>query len=43
MAMAWMIPIVAVATVLFAAFLAWDVLKRDAGPPAMQEIAGHDL
>jgi K(+)-stimulated pyrophosphate-energized sodium pump len=40
MAMAWMIPIVAVATVLFAAFLAWDVLKRDAGPPAMQEIAG---
>jgi len=40
MAMAWMIPIVAVATVMFAAFLAWDVLKRDAGPPAMQEIAG---
>ncbi|MGD0765797.1 MAG: sodium/proton-translocating pyrophosphatase, partial [Dehalococcoidia bacterium] len=40
MAMAWMIPIVAVATVAFAAFLAWDVLKRDAGTPAMQEIAG---
>ena len=40
MAMAWMIPIVGLATVVFAAFLAWDVLKRDAGPPAMQEIAG---
>jgi K(+)-stimulated pyrophosphate-energized sodium pump len=40
MAMAWMIPIVGVATVLFAAFLAWDVLKRDAGTPKMQEISG---
>jgi K(+)-stimulated pyrophosphate-energized sodium pump len=35
-----MIPIVGLATVVFAAFLAWDVLKRDAGTPAMQEIAG---
>ena len=40
MAMAWIIPIVGLATVIFAAFLAWDVLKRDAGTPAMQEIAG---
>jgi H(+)-translocating pyrophosphatase len=40
MAMAWIIPIVGLATVIFATFLAWDVLKRDAGPPAMQEIAG---
>jgi K(+)-stimulated pyrophosphate-energized sodium pump len=40
MAMAVIIPIVGLATVVFAAFLAWDVLKRDAGPPRMQEIAG---
>ena len=40
MDMIWIVPVVGIATVLFAAFLAWDVLKRDSGTPAMQEIAG---
>ena len=31
---------VGVGTVLFAAYLAWDVLRRDTGTPRMQEIAG---
>ena len=31
---------VGLGTVLFAAYLAWDVLRRDTGTPRMQEIAG---
>jgi len=40
MDLVWIIPVVGVATVLFAIYLAMDVLRRDAGTPAMQEIAG---
>ena len=40
MNMIWIVPVVGVATVLFAAGLAWNVLKRDSGTPEMQRIAG---
>jgi K(+)-stimulated pyrophosphate-energized sodium pump len=40
MDMIWIVPVVGVATVLFAAGLAWNVLKRDSGTPEMQRIAG---
>ena len=36
----WIVPVVGVATLLFAIGLIWDVLRRDAGTPEMQEIAG---
>jgi K(+)-stimulated pyrophosphate-energized sodium pump len=36
----WMIPIAGVAAVLYALWLARDVLSRDPGTPAMQEIGG---
>ena len=35
-----MIPLASAAAVLFAIWLAWDVLKRDKGTPEMQAIAG---
>src|SRR3989304_5517539 len=35
----WLIPVAGVAAVLFALWLAWDVLRRDAGTPEMQEIS----
>jgi K(+)-stimulated pyrophosphate-energized sodium pump len=38
-----MIPAASAAAVLFAAWLAWDVLHRDKGTPAMQEVAGTIL
>ena len=34
------VPIAGVAAILFAAYLAWDVLKRDTGTKEMQFIAG---
>ncbi|MDA8219966.1 MAG: sodium-translocating pyrophosphatase, partial [Dehalococcoidales bacterium] len=34
------VPIVGVATVLFVAYLAWDVLRRDTGTPEMRSISG---
>ncbi len=37
MLIVWLSGVLAVA---FAAFLAWDVLRRDTGTPAMQEVAG---
>jgi K(+)-stimulated pyrophosphate-energized sodium pump len=40
MDMIWIVPVVGIATVLFAAGLAWDVLRRDSGTPEMQRIAG---
>ena len=40
MDMIWIVPVVGIATVLFAAGLAWNVLKRDSGTPEMQRIAG---
>ncbi len=38
-----MIPAASVAAVLFAIWLAYDVLRRDKGTPAMQEVAGTIL
>ncbi|HXG40775.1 MAG TPA: sodium-translocating pyrophosphatase [Candidatus Limnocylindrales bacterium] len=35
----WIIPIAGIAAVLFAAYLARDVLSRDQGTPAMQDVA----
>jgi len=39
-AIQWMIPIAGLAAVLFALYLARDVLSRDQGTPAMQDVAG---
>jgi K(+)-stimulated pyrophosphate-energized sodium pump len=38
MQLVWMVPIAGLGAVLFAAFLARDVLRRDAGSPAMRDI-----
>jgi K(+)-stimulated pyrophosphate-energized sodium pump len=35
----WVIPIAGLAAVAFALYLAWDVLRRDKGPQAMQDVA----
>jgi K(+)-stimulated pyrophosphate-energized sodium pump len=35
----WMVPVTGALAALFAAWLAYDVLRRDTGTPAMQEIA----
>ncbi len=40
MELIWMVPVSGFAAVLFAAYLAWDVLRRDTGTESMQEIAG---
>jgi K(+)-stimulated pyrophosphate-energized sodium pump len=40
MELIWLVPVCGVVAVLFAAFLARDVLSRDTGTPAMQEVAG---
>src|SRR5437868_42804 len=40
MQLVWMVPATGLAAVLFALWLAQDVLRRDTGTPAMQEIAG---
>ena len=34
-----MIPVAGFAAVLYALCLAWDVLRRDAGTPEMQDVA----
>ncbi len=39
MGLMWLVPIAGAAAVLFAAWLAWDVLKRDRGTKEMQDIA----
>ncbi len=36
----WVIPAAGVLAIAFAVYLAWDVLRRDTGTEAMQEIAG---
>ena len=36
--MIWIVPIAGVAAVLFALYLAWDVLRRDQGSKQMQEV-----
>jgi len=40
MELVWLVPVTGAAAVLFALWLAYDVLRRDTGTPAMQEIAG---
>jgi K(+)-stimulated pyrophosphate-energized sodium pump len=40
MELVWLVPVTGVAAVLFALWLAWDVLRRPTGTPEMQEIAG---
>jgi K(+)-stimulated pyrophosphate-energized sodium pump len=40
MELVWMIPAAGVAAVLYAVWLARDVLRRDMGTPAMQDVAG---
>lgn len=39
MEMVWIVPGAGIAGILFAAWLAWDVLRRDQGTPAMREVA----
>ena len=38
-ALHWIVPIAGIAAVLFALYLARDVLSRDKGPQAMQDVA----
>src|SRR5216684_5572835 len=40
MGIVWVVPIVGVLAILFAIWLAKDVLSRDQGTPAMQQVAG---
>jgi len=40
MTLVWMVPVTGLAAVLFALWLAYDVLRRDTGTAAMQEISG---
>jgi K(+)-stimulated pyrophosphate-energized sodium pump len=40
MGIVWIVPVVGIIAVLFAGWLAADVLRRDQGTPGMQEIAG---
>ena len=40
MGLVWLVPVTGFAAVLFALWLAYDVLRRDTGTEAMQEIAG---
>ena len=35
----WVVPVSGVLALLFVAYLAWDVLRRDKGTPEMQEVA----
>jgi K(+)-stimulated pyrophosphate-energized sodium pump len=43
MALLWLVPIAGVGAILFALWLARDVLRRDPGPPAMRDIADRIL
>jgi K(+)-stimulated pyrophosphate-energized sodium pump len=40
MSLVWIVPVMGVVAILFAAYLANDVLKRDQGTPEMQQVAG---
>ncbi len=40
MGLVYLVPVAGVAAVLFAFWLAWDVLRRDTGTPEMQDVAG---
>ena len=39
MGLVWIVPVAGIAAIMFAAFLAWDVLRRDTGTPAMKQVA----
>ena len=39
MALIWLIPVAGLAAVFYAAWLTYDVLRRDTGTPAMQDVA----
>jgi K(+)-stimulated pyrophosphate-energized sodium pump len=39
MELVWLIPVAGFAAVLYALWLAWDVLRRDPGTPEMQDVA----
>ncbi|HEX6512998.1 MAG TPA: sodium/proton-translocating pyrophosphatase, partial [Chloroflexota bacterium] len=39
MGLVWVVPVVGFLAILFAVWLARDVLSRDAGTPAMQQVA----
>src|SRR3990170_544789 len=39
MELIWIIPVAGFAAVLYALWLAWDVLRRDSGTPEMQDVA----
>src|SRR4051812_29749559 len=40
MGLVYLVPIAGILAVAFAFWLAWDVLRRDTGTPAMQDVAG---
>ncbi len=40
MELIWLVPVTGIGAMLFALWLAWDVLRRPTGTPAMEEIAG---
>src|SRR5438270_3092346 len=40
MGLVWIVPVVGFLAIMFAIYLAKDVLSRDPGTPAMQEVAG---
>jgi K(+)-stimulated pyrophosphate-energized sodium pump len=40
MGLVWVVPAAGILGVLFALWLAWDVLRRDQGTPVMREVAG---
>src|SRR3989337_457284 len=39
MELVWLIPVAGLSAVFYAAWLAWDVLRRDSGTPEMQNVA----
>ena len=39
MELIWLIPVAGLAAVFYAAWLTWDVLRRDTGTPEMQNVA----
>lgn len=43
MELIWLVPVTGFGAVVFALWLAWDVLRRDTGTPQMREIAGMIL
>ena len=40
MGLVWVVPLSGLVAIVFVAYLAWDVLRRDTGTPRMQEVGG---